>query len=176
MPSDDRLDVLRPGERPLRLVRSVAAALVCVTAAAVGHHSAGGALPAGAVLAAFAGSASVAYLLSARRLTSSQLLGLLLLCQVAVHFGTSTADMTMGAAMVAAHLSATVASVAALWCGESFVWTVAERLALRIAPLLHLRALVPTVRLLPAVTATRALHDVTLAHSRPLRGPPVSAV
>ncbi len=176
MTSADRLDALRPGDRPLRLVRSVAAALVCVTAAAVGHHSAGGALPSGAVLAAFAGSAAVAYLLSARRLTPSQLLGLLLLCQVGVHLGASTGEMTMGAGMVAAHLAATAVSVVALSSGESFVWSVAERLALRIAPLLRIRTLVPSVRLLPAVAVTRVRHDVSSAHSRPLRGPPVSLV
>lgn len=176
MTSADRLDALRPGDRPLRLVRSVAAALVCVTAAAVGHHTAGGPLPVGAVLAAFSGSAAVAYLLSARRLTASQLLGLLVLCQVCVHLGTSTGEMTMGAAMIAAHLVATGVSVVALSHGESFVWTVAERLALRLAPLMSVRPLVPTVRLLPAATPTRARPDVFLAHSRPLRGPPVSAI
>lgn len=176
MSSADRLDALRPGDRPLRLVRASTAALVCVTAAAVGHHSAGGALPAGAVLAAFTGSAAIAYPLSARRLTTSQLLGLLVLCQVGVHLGTSTGEMTMGAGMIAAHLVATAMSVVALSYGESFVWTVAERLALRVAPLLGVRSLIPSVRLLPAVTPARQRHDVSLAHSRPSRGPPVSAV
>ena len=51
-------------------MRSTAAALVCVAAAALGHHSAGGALPPGAVVSVFAGSAAVAWLLSQKLVTA----------------------------------------------------------------------------------------------------------
>ncbi|MFC5678632.1 hypothetical protein [Aeromicrobium endophyticum] len=175
MSRDDRPDAWRPADRPLRALRSTAAALVCVVAAAIGHHSAGGALPAGAVVSVFAGSALVAWLLSARRVTATQLLGLLVLCQVAVHLGASSGEMTMGAAMMGAHLAATAVSVLALARGEAFVWSLAERLALRVAPLLHAVHELPVVVAGPVSTAApRSRRDVHLAHSRWLRGPPVS--
>lgn len=174
MSRTDRPDAWRPGDRPLRLARSVAAALACVTAAALGHLSAGGTMPAAAAVSAFGGSAAVAWLLSARRVTSSQLLGLLVLCQVVVHLGASGHEMTMGAGMIAAHLAATAVSVLALSRGEAFVWRLAERLALRVAPLLR-AVLAPATRpLRVAHVAPRVRHDVRLAHSRWLRGPPVS--
>jgi hypothetical protein len=172
---DDRSDAWRPADRPLRALRSTAAALVCVVAAAVGHQSAGGALPAGAVVSVFAGSATVAWLLSARRLTATQLLGLLVLCQVAVHLGATDGDMAMGTSMVAAHVTATVLSVLLLARGEAFVWALADRLALRVAPLLHATHQVPVVPTGPVPDAVpRTRRDVRLAHSRWLRGPPVS--
>ena len=175
MSRDDRSDAWRPADRPLRALRSTAAALVCVLAAAVGHHSAGGALPPGAVVSVFVGSAVVAWLLSARRLTATQLLGLLVLCQVAVHLGASDGEMTMGAAMMAAHLAATAVSVQALARGEAFVWSLAEHLALRVAPLLQAAHVVPVALSGPVSTSTpRSRRDVHLAHSRWLRGPPVS--
>jgi hypothetical protein len=128
-----------------------------------------------AVMAVFAGSAAVAWLLSARRLTATQLLGLLVLCQVVVHLGAAEGDMTMGASMVAAHVVATAVSVLALARGEAFVWTLAERLALRVAPLLHANRELPVVAAGPVSTAApRSRRDVRLAHSRWLRGPPVS--
>lgn len=160
----------------MRIVRSLAAALVCVTAAAVGHHSAGGALPVEAVLVVFAGSAAVAWLLSARRVTPAQLLGLLALCQICVHLGASSDEMVMGTGMLVAHVAATVVSAAALSRGESFVWRVAEHLGLRLAPLLRVVVVVPSMRPQHTVTTPRSLRDVLLAHSRWLRGPPVGLV
>lgn len=155
----------------------MAAALVCVTAAAVGHHSAGGALPAEAVVAVFAGSAAVAWLLSARRVTPAQLLGLLALCQICVHLGASSGEMVMGAGMIAAHVVATGVSLVLLSSGESFVWRVAERLGLRLAPLLGLDVAIPSLRrLVAAAVAPRTLRDIRLVFSRWLRGPPVGLV
>jgi hypothetical protein len=148
---------------------------VCVVAAAIGHHSAGGALPAGAVVSVFAGSAVVAWLLSARRVTATQLLGLLVLCQVVVHLGASGGEMTMGVAMMAGHVAATAVSVLVLARGEAFVWSLAERLALRVAPLLRVVHELPVAAAAPVSTAApRSRRDVHLAHSRWLRGPPVS--
>lgn len=134
-------------------------------------------MPAPAVLGAFAGSAVVAWLLSARRVTPSQLLGLLVLCQVVVHLGAATDHMTMGTAMIVAHVVATVVSVVALARGEAFVWRLAQRLGLRAVPLLRRRSPVPRAARQPAtVGATRVRHDVHLAFSRSSRGPPVSIV
>ena len=133
-------------------------------------------MPALMVLSAFCGSSAVAWLLSARRVTASQLLGLLVLCQVVVHLGASGQEMTMGAGMIAAHVAATAVSVLALSRGEAFVWQLAERLALRVAPLLRAVLLRPTRPLRVADVTPRARHDVRLAHSRWLRGPPVSLV
>lgn len=176
MSSLDRAGALRPLDRSVRLVRSTAAALACVTAAAIGHHSAGGALPAGAVLAVFAGSAAVAWLLSARRVTPGQLLGLLVLCQVFVHVSASSDEMVMGAGMLAGHVAATGVSLGLLAYGESFVWHVAERLGLRLAPLLRPVVTIASVRPQLPVVAPRSLRDIRLVHSRWLRGPPVGLV
>lgn len=158
----------------MRAVRSVAAALVCVTAAAVGHLAGGGALPAPAVVAVFTGSALVAWTLSSRRLTPSQLLGLLVLCQVGVHLAAAPDHMTMGPAMVAAHAMATAVSVMVLAHGEHFVWHLAERIGLRLLPRLRQGLMIPSPRPALSVVTPRSLSDVRLAHSRSLRGPPVS--
>ena len=163
---------LRPAAGSVRLVRSTAAALACVATAAIGHASAGGTIAASAVLVTFAGAAAIAWLLSARRVTPGQLVGLLILCQVIVHLGCSTGEMRMSGAMVAGHVAATVVSALALARGEAFVWQLAERLGLRVMPQhLHV-ASVPSWRPLSPVVATRSLHDVRLAHSRAERGPP----
>lgn len=164
---------MRAAGPPMRLARSLAVALVCVTTAALGHHSADGALPAPAVLAVFGGSASVAWMLTARRVTTGQLIGLLVLCQAGVHLAASSAEMSMGPGMIAGHVMATAVSALVLARGERFAWQLAERLALRLAPLLHITA--PFVGRRAAVPASsyRTLHDVFLTYSRPLRGPPV---
>lgn len=168
----------RPADRWPRLIRSVAAALACVTASAVGHHAAGGVLPAAAVAAAFAGSAAVAWMLSSRRVSPSQLVGLLVLCQVGVHLGASVDQMTMGTAMIAAHVAATAVSAIALSRGEAFVWHLADRLGLRLwlTPSLLGVAAVPRSAVVRSITTPRTLRDVRLAHSLWLRGPPVGVV
>jgi hypothetical protein len=172
----DRAGALRPLGRPVRIARCVAAALVCVLAAAVGHVAAGGPLPALGAAAVFAGATPVAWLLSSRRVTPGQLTGLLILCQVCVHLAAPHGDMSMGPGMVLGHALATVVSAAVLARGERFVWTLAERLGLGLAPLLRTVVAILSVRPPLAVVAPRSLRDVRLAHSRSLRGPPVSLV
>jgi hypothetical protein len=166
----------QPGGRALRAARSVTAALVCVTAAAVGHRVGGGTLPAGAVVSAALGSGAIAWALSSRRITSTQLLGLLVLCQAGVHLAAAPGDTAMGPAMICAHVVATAISVAVLARGEWFVWQLSERLALRVAPLLRGAGVVVARRPLPPLVVPPRLHDVRLAHSRWLRGPPVGLV
>lgn len=171
----DRAGALSPAGRAMRLVRSVAAALACVTAAAVGHQSAGGQLSGPAVLTVFAGGAGITWLLSSRRVTTGQIFGLLVLCQVSVHLAASDSAMTMDAQMVAGHVLATVVSALILSRGERFVWHIAARLALRAAPILHESIVVPSRRPLVPIMAPRSRHDVLLAHSRSLRGPPTGS-
>lgn len=169
---EDQPGAFRPGGHPVRMVRSLAAALACVAVAALGHNSAGGHLAAPAILAVFAGGAAITWLLSARRLLPAQIVGLLVLCQVGVHLCASDAGMTMNFAMVASHLAATVVSALLLARGEKFVWLLADRLGIRVAPMVTLACAVPTARPLLPVVAPRSRHDVMLAHSRALRGPP----
>lgn len=143
-----------------------------MTASAVGHLCAGGQLSASAVIAVFAGGAAITWLLSARRVTVGQITGLLVLCQALVHLGGSDTAMTMDATMLLAHVAATAISAVTLARGEHFVWQLAERLALRLAPLLRASTLVPAARVLVPALAPRTHDGVLLAHSRSLRGPP----
>jgi hypothetical protein len=163
---------LRPAARSVRIVRSTAAALACVATAAAGHASAGGTIGSAAVLTTFAGAAAISWLLTARRVTPGQLVGLLIRSQVWVHIGCSTGEMSMTASMIVAHAAATVASAWTLARGEAFVWQLADRLGLRAGAHGFEVALVPSWRPAPPVLATRSRHDVRLAHSRAERGPP----
>lgn len=133
-------------------------------------------MPATAAVAVFAGTAPIVWFLSSRRITPGQLIGLLVLCQTAVHLGAPHADMSMGPSMIAGHLAATALSALVLARGERFVWHLAQRLGLRLAPLLDVVLPVPSVRRLPAVVVPRSLRDIRLSHSRSLRGPPVGLV
>lgn len=164
--------VPRAGDRAVRLVRSVGAALVCTVTAAIGHLAGGGRVPAPAAAACFAGAGVVAWLLSSRRITPGQLVGLLVLCQVCVHLGCSASDMTMSAAMIAMHVLATTVSATVLARGESFVWQLAERLGLRALTAAVAAEPIPCWSLSVPVVTTRTRHDVRLAHSRSQRGPP----
>lgn len=163
---------MRPSGGPIRAARSVAVALVCTLTAAIGHASAGGEVPPTALLLVLGGAAAIAWLLSARRVTPGQLVGLLLLCQIAVHLGCSSGEMTMSLAMIAGHVAATAVSALALARGEAFVWQLAERLGLRVVPHTFRAVPVPHWRPLSPVLETRSLHDVRLAYSRAERGPP----
>ncbi len=147
-------------------------ALVCSVTAAVAHLLAGGEIPASSFTLLFAGASLVAWLVAARRVTPGQLVGLLLLCQVCVHLGCSMGSMEMSLAMLATHAAATVLSAAILTRGESFVWTVAERLGLRLLPSPVVAAAVPRAAIAMPSPLPRSRKDVRLVHSRVLRGPP----
>jgi hypothetical protein len=162
-------------EWPLRLVRSVSAALVCTVTAALGHLAGGGAIPTETALIAFVGAALIAWILSARRVTGGQLVGLLVLCQVGVHFGSSASSMNMSTVMLATHVVATIVSALLLTRGEALVWHLAERLGLRAVPALLDVRLVPAARPLGPVHRSRSLTNVLLAHSRVERGPPIAS-
>ncbi|MEO6606341.1 MAG: hypothetical protein ABIN55_12050 [Aeromicrobium sp.] len=168
--------VMRPGGGAIRLVRSSAVALVCTATAAFAHLSAGGSIPASAITILLAAATAVAWLVAGRRVTPGQLVGLLVLCQVCVHLGCSVDSMNMSVAMFATHVAATAISALILARGEAFVWRVAERLTLRRRPTaVQFMPAASRVRLIP-VASTRSCHDVRLAYSRALRGPPVSRI
>lgn len=166
---------MRPGSGVIRLARSAAVALVCTATAAFAHLSAGGVIPAYAVTILVFAAVAVAWLVSVRRVTPGQLVGLLMLCQICVHLGCAMDSMEMPAPMLATHAFATAISALALAKGEAFVWRVAERLALRLRPHVIQFAPIATRVMVVPVTLARSRRDVRLAYSRALRGPPVSA-
>ncbi len=151
----------------------MSAALVCTVTAALGHLAGGGVMPSDTALIAFGGAAVISWSLSRRRLTVGQLAGLLVLCQLCVHFGSTS--MNMSALMLATHVAATTASAVLLAKGEAFVWQVAERFGLRAVPALsRIRQPAPACST-ALVHRIRSLSDVFLAHSRVVRGPPVAS-
>jgi len=166
---------MRPGDGPIRIVRAGAVALVCTATAALAHLSAGGEIPVSAMASLFVAAACVAWSVAGRRVTPGQLVGLLVLCQVAVHLGCSTGSMVMSATMVATHAFATAASTLILSKGEELVWRVAERLTLRRWPPIEQFTPPATRPVLVTTDSTRSLRDVRLTYSRALRGPPISA-
>lgn len=171
MPASALADVVRPLDVTGRIVRSTAAATVCVTTATVAHTCAGGVMSPATLLAVFGGSAAVAGVLSVRRATMGQMIGLLVLCQVGVHLGASSGEMSMSVLMLAGHLAATAVSALVLARGEAYVWRLAERLGLR--AIASIRVVTLPFWLPPAaVVAPRSLHDVRLTHLRVERGPP----
>lgn len=147
-------------------------ALVCTLTASIAHIVAGGTVPAGAVTILFAGASAVAWLVSSRRLTCGQIVGLLVLSQLYLHLGFSMGTMQMTLPMLATHAVATTVSALALALGERFVWLLAERLGLRLYPQSVCFVLTPRSDALIPVATKRSRQDVRLAYSRSLRGPP----
>ena len=175
VPEPSTFDAMRPARGPIRLARSLGVALVCSATAAVAHLLAGGVLPVFSFVVLFAGVLAVAWLVAAHRVTPRQFVGLLVLCQVCVHLGCSMGSMgsmEMSVEMLATHAVATAASAAILTRGEAFVWSIAERLGLRIFPIAVVVLATPTGSAPMPVAVPRKLHDIRLVHSRVLRGPP----
>ncbi len=167
---------MRPETGLVRLVRSLVIGVFCTATATFAHVSAGGEIAAVAAVIVFAGASAVAWALSSRRVTPGQMVGLLVLCQLCVHLGCSMGTMNMSAWMLATHATATAVSALALAWGEAFVWRLAQQLAIRLRPTVISVALVPSHPALMPAAAPRALHDVRLAYSRSLRGPPYGSV
>lgn len=159
----------------MRLVRSVSAALVCTITAALGHVVGGGVIPTETALIVFLGAALITWLLSVHRVTGGQLVGLLVLCQVFVHFGSSMSSMNMSALMVAMHVVATVISATLLTRGEALAWQLAERLGVRALPALVRIHAIPAARPAAPAHRRRRLINVILAYSRVERGPPIAS-
>lgn len=153
----------------------MAASLACVTTAFAAHLASGGSAAPATVIIAFAGCGALVWLIAGVRVSPSQLLGLLVLCQAGVHvasMATSASDASMGVPMVLTHLLATAISLLALARGESFVWAVAQRLALRPLRLLLGGFALPAVgAVVAAIPATRPRREL-LERVAPVRGPP----
>jgi hypothetical protein len=149
-----------------------------VTTAFGAHLASGGEATPPLVAAAFVVCGAVAWSLAARRLTGPQLLGLLILCQTAVHVaamssGTGEAA-PMGAVMLAAHVLTTLVSWAALVRGEAFAWSLAQHLALRPMSLVLRAWQPPGHRSLAALVAPEPVrHGVWSTRATPVRGPPM---
>lgn len=160
----------------MRHLRALAASLACVASAFGAHVLAGGQSSPLAVVAVFVAAGAAAWGLARVRLTSLQLLGLLVLGQIAVHtvsMASSTDHaMPMGASMLAIHAATTALSWWALVRGEAFVWAIAQHLALRpIALLLHGWSVRPAHA--PIASTPVAVRPSLLdLHVTPVRGPP----
>lgn len=145
-------------------------------AAFAAHTMSGGVAAPTTVAVTFVVAGAIAWCIAGVRLTNLQLIGLLVLCQVGVHaasMATATAPIgSMGGPMLLTHLAATAISLLALSRGESFVWDVADRLALRPLRLILRRATTPpehsTIVSIPA-TRPRRVHATCVT---PVRGPP----
>jgi hypothetical protein len=155
------------------MVRSVAAALACTVTAVVGHVIAGGTAPLPAVLTCFAGGWAIAWLLSMRRVTGGQLLGLLVLCQAGVHLAFSTDSMSMTGTMLTAHVVATAVSAWLLTRGETFAWEIADRLGVRLRP--ATRLVLPATNVVLSVGRSQTRRAAPLVHVRLERGPPAGS-
>lgn len=155
----------------------MAASLACVTTAFGAHAASGGQTPRPTtVVIALVLSGAVAWLIAGVRLTALQMLGLLVLCQSGAHIASMASDAgapaSMGWSMLTMHAVATAVSLAALVKGESFVWAVAHRLALRPWRALLHPVVVPSARTtIVSIPATRP-HGVRAARVTPVRGPP----
>ncbi|MGJ9423425.1 hypothetical protein [Aeromicrobium sp. CF3.5] len=160
----------------------MSASLACVASAFGAHVLAGGQAELASVVVVFLVSGALVWALAGVRLTSVQLLGLLILGQVGVHtvsMASATGDamgMGMGSSMLAIHAAVTLVSWCALSRGEAFVWAVAQHLALRpLDLLLHRWSARPArapISSTPVVVRPSLLdRDVT-----PVRGPPAKPV
>ena len=160
----------------MRHVRALAASLACVTSALGAHVLAGGHAAHLTVVAVFIASGAIAWALAGVRLTSAQLLGILVLGQIGVH-GVSMASASghttpMGLSMLAIHAGVTLLSWWALSRGEAFVWAVAQHLALRPIVLLLHRWSARPVRAAVASTPVAVRPTLLDLDVTPVRGPP----
>ena len=164
--------VSRPCGWPLRLCRAAFAALVC-TVLAVGAHAFGGGQASVAIVLVFFGTWVVAAGPSARRLTTSQLVGLLLLGQVVVHL---VSDPSGGGGshtqMLVAHVVGTALSAWLLRHGEDALWTLAERIGLRVGIVTTLEAIAPSRPAAVLIRSGRSHRRTLLTHVIEGRGPP----
>jgi hypothetical protein len=164
--------VSRPSGWPLRLCRAAFAALVCTVLAAGAHAFAGGE-PSVAILLAFAGTWVVAAALSARRLETSQLVGLLLIGQVVVHVVSEPSGAGGShTSMLVAHIVGTALSAWLLRHGEDALWTLAERIGLRVGVVTSLEAIAPSRPAAVLVSSVRSHRRMLLTHVIEGRGPP----
>lgn len=146
-----------------------------VTALAAGAHlTAGGRARPEVLLAVLIGAWVASTALASRRLTTAQLVGLLVLGQVVVHtLGTTEPASGRDLAMLLAHVTGTAASAWVLRRGEDLLSTVADRLVLRYASPIVAGVSVPDH--VAAVTGSWTPTGSRRVHDAEERGPPVGA-
>lgn len=132
------LDRVTTSAATARAARSALVSGVVVACATLAHVGAGGAVGAEAVAGLAAVSTLVALVLTGRRLTTGQLLGLLVLGQVGLHV-LGTPAGSHDAAMALSHAAATLASLLVLRHGEDLWWSATER----VVAVLRVRAVAP---------------------------------
>ncbi len=152
-----------------------------LTLALAGHTMGGGHMsPAPVTFTVLGVVMAVVWSLGGRRLTLGQIIGLLLIAQIAVHLGcvVGSTMAPLGAAMILGHIVATGLTAVVLARGEQFLWALAERLGLRVVPLLA----TPPALMVRGATRRFASHDdprppaFVFAGGTGLRGPPVGVV
>jgi hypothetical protein len=143
------------------------------TLLAAGAHAFGGGRASAATVLVFVGTWAVAAGLAARRLTTSQLVGLLLIGQVVTHLASESAGAGgTHASMLAAHVGGTVLSAWLLRHGEDALWTLAERIGLRVGVVTALEPIAPSRPPAVLVGSGRSHRRTVLSHVIEGRGPP----
>jgi hypothetical protein len=166
-------DVMRPEAGIVRWARSSSAALVCTVIAAAAHLAAGGRASSMSLAAVFLGTWAICAALARRRLTSSQLVGLLMFGQAVTHVVSAPAGGAgSDATMLTAHIVGTALCAMLLRRGEDALWTLAERVALRALRVVASVALGRWPRLPGPVPVRRTRRLVLLTHMIDGRGPP----
>ncbi|MFG1687261.1 MFS transporter [Nonomuraea sp. NPDC049269] len=172
---------------PLRLARSALFAAVCVTLAALAHWFAGGTLPSPARLALGAAVVTAITAVAAGREREPVLIALLLgAAQLLLHglFTWHAAPTAMppghGLAsdveMELCHLTATLMTGWWVARGETALWSVLRRLAVRVVLLLAPCPIRPPAPSAPAYRAPGIPYEsVVLRHAVVRRGPPLPA-
>ncbi|MEU9886174.1 MFS transporter [Sphaerisporangium sp. NPDC051011] len=183
---------------PLRLARSAAFTVVCVSLAVLGHRAAGGSGPASwAVAGGAAAVTALATIIAGRERSPQTVIGFLVGTQVFLHllFGAASGDgselqvhlghgQSLGAdlGMVIAHLTATLITGWWLARGEAALWsmlrrlgTLAVRRARRLLTILRATPVRRWSRRGAACHLTPAPVRRELRHSVRRRGPPLPA-
>ncbi len=172
MQAPKSVDVVRPEAGLLRLARAASASLVCTALAAGAHLAAGGRASTAGLVAVLLGTSAVAVALAGRRLTTSQLVGLLMLGQAVTHVVSAPVAPGSDATMLAAHVLGTTLSALLLRRGEDALWTLADRIALRAIAITSAVTSVPC-RPGPVLVASQQTHrPLLLTHVIEGRGPP----
>ncbi len=156
---------------PARAIRALLAGLVVAGTATAAHHLAGGCLDPAVLGAILVGFVAIAWPLTARRIDTSQFVGLLVLGQVIVHVN-SCCELPAGR-MLAAHAVATTVSAVVLRHGESALWALVDALCLRLPTLWIVATRAAAGALISRSDGLRA--SLRLDNAAP-RGPPCIAI
>lgn len=169
---------------PLRLARSALFAAVCVTLAALAHWFAGGTLPGPGQIALGAGVVTAITAVAAGREREPVLIAVLLgSAQLLLHALFSWhAPMTPGHGLASdvemelCHLTAMLVTGCWVARGETALWSVLRRLAVRVMLILAPCPIRPPASPTPAYLAPSGIpYESLLRHAVVRRGPPLPA-